>query len=181
MDNQKTRTLQCFILLLVVVIPLFSLGISNHGLWTADEPRVAEIGREMVETGNWAVPMLNQKPFLEEPPLYYISLALTFKTFGVSDKVARIPSAFFAFAAVLVVFYMANLLFGPRVALFSGLILATTGEYFRVAHWVIVDGALTFFVISAMSLFIAGYLSENNKKSFSAISCSMSPAPLPST
>jgi 4-amino-4-deoxy-L-arabinose transferase-like glycosyltransferase len=166
MDNQKTLTLQYFILLMLVVIPLFSLGISNHGLWTADEPRVAEIGREMLETGNWAVPMLNQKPFLEEPPLYYISLALTFKTFGVSDKVARIPSAFFAFAAVLVVFYMANLLFGPRVALFSGLILATTGEYFRVAHWVIVDGALTFFVMSAMSLFIAGYLSENNKRKF---------------
>jgi 4-amino-4-deoxy-L-arabinose transferase-like glycosyltransferase len=165
-DNQKTKALKYFILLLLVVIPLFSLGISNRGLWTADEPRVAEIGREMAETGNWAVPMLNQKPFLEGPPLYYASLALTFKAFGVSDKVARIPSAFFAFAAVFVVFFMANLLFGPRVALFSGLILATTGEYFRVAHWVIVDGALTFFVMSAMALFIAGYLSENNRKKF---------------
>jgi hypothetical protein len=57
--------------------------------------------------------LLNQKPFLEGPPLYYASLALIFKTFGGSDKVARIPSAFFAFAAVLVVFFMANLLFGP--------------------------------------------------------------------
>lgn len=166
MDNQKTKALKYFILLLLVVIPLFSLGISNHGLWTADEPRVAEIGREMAETGNWAVPMLNQKPFLEGPPLYYASLAMTFKVFGVSDKVARIPSAFFAFAAVLVVFFMTNLLFGPRTAFFSGLILATTGEYFRVAHWVIVDGALTFFVMSAMGLFIAGYLSENNRKKF---------------
>jgi 4-amino-4-deoxy-L-arabinose transferase-like glycosyltransferase len=35
-----------------------------------------------------------------------------------------------------------------------------------VAHWVIVDGALTFFVISAMGLFIAGYLSESNRKKF---------------
>ena len=166
MDNQKTKALKYFILLLLIVIPLFSLGISNHGLWTADEPRVAEIGREMAETGNWAVPMLNQKPFLEGPPLYYASLALTFKAFGVSDKVARIPSAFFAFAAVLVVFFMTNFLFGPRVALFSGLILATTGEYFRVAHWVIVDGALTFFVMSAMGLFIVGYLSENNRNKF---------------
>jgi len=164
MAHLKTETLKHLILLLIVVIPLFSLGISNHGLWSADEPRVAEIGREMAETGNWAVPTLNRKPFLEEPPLYYGTLALTFKAFGVSDKVARIPSAFFAFASVLVIFFMANLLFGPRVALLSGLILATTGEYFRVAHWVIVDGALTFFVMSAMSLFIAGYLSESNGK-----------------
>ena len=166
MGNQKIHILKYLILILIVVIPLFSLGISNHGLWTADEPRVAEIGREMAETGNWAVPMLNRKPFLEGPPLYYGSLALTFKAFGISDKVARVPSAFFAFAAVIVVFFMANFLFGPRVALFSGLILVTTGEYFRVAHWVIVDGALTFFMMSAMGLFITGYLSENNRKKF---------------
>ena len=149
---------------MVIVIPLFSLGISNHGLWSADEPRVAEIGREMLLTGNWAVPTLNQRPFLEEPPLYYGALALTFKTFGISDKVARIPSAFFAFAGILVVFFMANFLFGPRMALFSALILATTGEYFRVAHTVIVDSALTFFIVSSMGLFIVGYLSDNNRK-----------------
>jgi 4-amino-4-deoxy-L-arabinose transferase-like glycosyltransferase len=164
MTDQKTHVIKHLILLLIVIVPLFSLGLSNHGLWSADEPRVAEIGREMVLTGNWTVPTLNQKPFLEEPPLYYASLALVFKIFGVSDKVARIPSAFFAFAAVLVVFFMANLFFGPRVALLSGLILSTSGEYFRVAHWVIVDSALTFFVISALYSFIMGYLSETNRK-----------------
>ena len=164
MTDARNDMLKHLTLLLVVVIPLFSLGVSNHGLWTADEPRVAEIGREMAETGNWAVPTLNRKPFLEEPPLYYGALAFTFKTLGVSDKTARIPSAVFSFASVLVVFFTANLLFGSRVALLSGLILATTGEFFRVAHWVIVDGALAFFIMSAMGLFITGYLSENKKK-----------------
>jgi 4-amino-4-deoxy-L-arabinose transferase-like glycosyltransferase len=165
LNNHLNQILKNFILLLIVVVPLFFLGLSNHGLWSADEPRVAEIGREMALTNNWAVPTLNQKPFLEEPPLYYGSLALTFKVFGeASDKVARIPSALFAFAGVIVAFFIANFLFGPRVALLSGIILATAEEYFRVAHWVIVDGALTFFVISAMGLFIAGYLSESNRK-----------------
>jgi 4-amino-4-deoxy-L-arabinose transferase-like glycosyltransferase len=150
---------------LIVVVPLFSLGLSNHGLWSADEPRVAEIGREMALTGNWAVPTLNQKPFLEEPPLYYGFLALTFKAFGgASGKVARIPSALFAFAGVIVVFFIANFLFSPRVALLSALILATTNEYFREAHWVLVDSTLTFFVICTMGLFIKGYLSENNRR-----------------
>jgi len=156
----------CFVLL-IVVVPLFSLGLSNHGLWSADEPRVAEIGREMAATGNWAVPTLNQKPFLEEPPLYYGSLALAFKVFGgASDRVVRIPSALFAFAGVMATFLIANFLFGPRVGLLSGIILATAKEYFRVAHWVIVDSALAFFVISAMGLFVTGYLSESNRKKF---------------
>jgi 4-amino-4-deoxy-L-arabinose transferase-like glycosyltransferase len=164
MHWKQNQILKNLVLLLVIVVPLFSLGISNHGLWTADEPRVAEIGREMLLTGNWAVPTLNQRPFLEEPPLYYGALALTFKAFGISDKVARIPSAFFALASILVVFFMANFLFGPRMALFSALILATSGEYFRIAHTVIVDSALTFFIVSSMGLFIVGYLSDNNRK-----------------
>ncbi len=151
-------------LLLLVAIPLFSLGLSNHGLWSADEPRVAEIGREMALTGNWALPTLNQRPFLEQPPLYYGALALTFKAFGVSDRVARVPSALFAFGSILVVFFMANALFGSRTALLAGLVLATSGEFFRVAHTVIVDGALTFFVLCCMAFFITGYLSESNRK-----------------
>jgi 4-amino-4-deoxy-L-arabinose transferase-like glycosyltransferase len=164
MTRTGTEIFKHLILLLVVTIPLFSFGLSNHGLWSADEPRVAEIGREMALTNNWAVPTLNRKPFLEEPPLYYGALALTFKAFGVSDKVARIPSAFFAFGTVLVLFFAASSLFGPRVGLFSGIILATAGEYFRVAHWIVVDSALTFFVMSAMAFFITAYLSESSLK-----------------
>ena len=118
--NNRVNFVKHLILLLAAVVPLFSLGLSNHGLWSADEPRVAEIGREMALTGNWVVPTLNQRPFLEEPPLYYGTLALTFKAFGISDKVARIPSAVFALASVLVVFFVANLLSGSRTALLSG-------------------------------------------------------------
>jgi 4-amino-4-deoxy-L-arabinose transferase-like glycosyltransferase len=164
--RSRTQVVKYLLLLLCVTVPLFSLGLSNHGLWSADEPRVAEIGREMALTGNWAVPTLNQRPFLEEPPLYYAALALTFKVLGFSDKVARLPSALFAFGTVLVLFLMVNALFGPRVAFLSGLILATNGEYFRVAHWIVVDSALTFFVMSAMALFITGYLAENSRKKF---------------
>lgn len=176
---KQNHVLKNFMYLVLVVLPLFSFGLANHGLWSADEPRVAEIGREMALTGNWAVPNLNQRPFLEEPPLYYGLLAIVFKTLGISDKVARIPSAVFAFATVLVVFFIANFLFGPRVALISGIILATTSEYFRVAHTVIVDSVLTFFVVSSMGFFMFGYLSDGNRKKLLFyillyISCSLS-------
>lgn len=154
-------SLRYFIALVVVVLPLFSLGTTNHGLWSADEPRVAEIGREMAETGNWAVPMLDRKPFLEHPPLYYACLAITFRAIGAAtDGTARIPSAAFAFGGVIVLFLLGNYLLGPRVGFISGLVLASSTEYFRVAHWVMVDSALTFFVISAMMFFIVGYRSE---------------------
>ncbi len=149
------------LLLLITLVPLFCLGISNHGLWTPDEPRVAEIGREMAATGNWVVPMLNRKPFLEQPPLYYAAIAAAFRVFGsVSEGVARVPSVVFAFGGCMALFFLGRLLFGARTGFVSGLILATSFEFFRVAHWLVVDSALTFFVAAAMALFARGYFSE---------------------
>jgi 4-amino-4-deoxy-L-arabinose transferase-like glycosyltransferase len=165
MFRQKHERFLYAALLFVTVIPLFFLGLSNHGLWSADEPRVAEIGREMALTGNWAVPMLDQKPFLEEPPLYYAALATVFKAAGnASDKIVRLPSTIFAIGGVIALFFLGSMLFGPRVGFISGLILATGAEYFRVAHWVIVDSALTCFIMSAMALFMAGYVAEGKGK-----------------
>jgi 4-amino-4-deoxy-L-arabinose transferase-like glycosyltransferase len=154
-----------FILLLVAVMPLFALGLSNHGVWTPDEPRVAEIGREMALSGNWAVPTLDQKPFLEEPPLYYAAIAAVFETVGgASDRTVRIPSAVFGFGGILALFFLVSMLFGPRTGFISAFVMATCGEYFRVAHWVVVDSALACFVVLSLACFMAAYLSENGTK-----------------
>ncbi len=160
-NNPKLRY---FVLLVAVLMPLCWLGISNHGFWGTDEPRVAEIGREMALTANWAVPTLNQKPFLEQPPLYYAALAVTFKIFGASDRVARVPSALFSMGGAIALFFLTTMILGPRAGFYSAFIMATSFEYFQIGHWVLVDSALTCFVITAMALFMAGYSSGSKKK-----------------
>lgn len=149
------------LLFMVTMVPLFGSGLTNHGLWRPDEPRVAEIGREMWLTGNWALPTLNGKPFLEKPPLYFLAVAATFKLYGeASDRVARIPSGVFGFGGAVALFLLGRMVFGPRVGFLSAFILATSMEYFRTAHWLLVDSALVWSVISAMACFMAGYLAE---------------------
>ncbi len=167
MTDQNRQFRFYLLLLFAAVIPLFSLGLANHGVWTADEPRVAEIGREMALTNNLAVPTLDRKPFLEEPPFYYAAIATVFNALGgPSDKTVRIPSAVFAFGGVLALFFLGTLLFGPRNGFISAFILATCGEYFRVAHWVVVDSALACFIILALTFFVSAYLSEGRGKRF---------------
>ena len=110
---------------------------------------------------------LDQKPFLEEPPLYYAAIGAVFKALGTSsDKVVRIPSAIFAFGGVLALFFLGNMLSGPRCGFFAAFVLATCGEYFRVAHWVIVDSALTCFIICALTFFLTAYLSPHRGRRF---------------
>ncbi|MGD0236868.1 MAG: glycosyltransferase family 39 protein, partial [Syntrophorhabdales bacterium] len=101
---------------------------------------------------------------LEQPPLYYAALAATFKIFGVSDRVARVPSALLAMGGAVALFFLGAMLFGPRAGFLSSFIMATSFEYFQVGHWVLVDSALTCFVVWAMALFMAGYTSGENRE-----------------
>ncbi|HUM05412.1 MAG TPA: glycosyltransferase family 39 protein [Terriglobales bacterium] len=90
--NMRTRT---DVLLLVAFCGfLFFYGLGSFGLVGADEPRYAQVAREMLDRHDWVTPTLQGKPWLEKPVLYYWQAILSYKFFGVSDRAARIPAAF---------------------------------------------------------------------------------------
>jgi 4-amino-4-deoxy-L-arabinose transferase-like glycosyltransferase len=80
---------------------LFFYGLGSFGLVGADEPRYAQIAREMLARHDWVTPVLNGVPWLEKPVLYYWGAMFSYRIFGVSDWAARIPSAVLASAMVL--------------------------------------------------------------------------------
>ena len=72
---------------------LFFFGISSFGLIGPDEPRYAQVAREMLARHDWITPTLDGKPWLEKPIFYYWQAILAYKIFGVKDWAARLPSA----------------------------------------------------------------------------------------
>ncbi|MGB6302270.1 MAG: glycosyltransferase family 39 protein, partial [Acidobacteriaceae bacterium] len=80
------------------------LGGSVIGLVGADEPRYAQIAREMLARHDFITPVLYGKPWLEKPALYYWRAMFSFKDFGVHDWSARLPSAEFAFILVILIY-----------------------------------------------------------------------------
>ena len=66
--NQRVRD---WLLLSGFCIFLFFYGLGQFGLVGADEPRYAQVAREMLERHDWITPTLGGKPWLEKPPLYY--------------------------------------------------------------------------------------------------------------
>src|SRR5262245_60472356 len=54
---------------LVSALLLFRLGAPP--LVGPDEPRYARVAVEMQRAGAWVVPMLQGRPWMEKPPLYY--------------------------------------------------------------------------------------------------------------
>ena len=83
---------------------LFFYGLGKFGLIGADEPRYAQVAREMLDRHDWITPVLGGQPWLEKPPLYYWQAMLVYSVMGVSDAAARIPSAIDATLLVISVY-----------------------------------------------------------------------------
>ena len=83
---------------------LFFYGLGQFGLIGADEPRYAQVAREMLERHDWITPVLGGHSWLEKPPLYYWQAMLAYSLFGVSDVAARVPAAVDATLLVIAVY-----------------------------------------------------------------------------
>ncbi|HEY9162911.1 MAG TPA: glycosyltransferase family 39 protein [Desulfomonilia bacterium] len=140
---------------LVIVLSMQFVGIFDHSLWTPDEPRVAEIAREMAVSGDYLIPQHSNAPFLEQPPLYYTLAALFYRIFGTSNEgFGRLASVIFALATLAVVFYGTRRLFSERIALLAVLILSSCFTFYEVSHKMLVDSALCLFITGALFSFI---------------------------
>src|ERR1700756_1448671 len=83
---------------------LFFWGLNYFGLIGADEPRYAQVAREMLARHDWITPVLGGKPWLEKPVLYYWQAMGSFGILGGRDWAARVPSAIDATLMVLGVY-----------------------------------------------------------------------------
>ena len=109
-------------LLFYGLVPIF--GGAGLGLVGADEPRYAQVAREMLARRDYITPVLYGKPWLEKPALYYWRAMFAFREFGVHDWVARLPSASFAFTLVILI-YLHMRRFRPGGQLDAALITAS--------------------------------------------------------
>ncbi len=145
--------------LLVLGLVLFLPGIGGRDLWNPDEPRYAEVTREMRAGGDWFVPHLNGKIYSEKPPLLFWSIAAASLVTGeVGPVAARLPSLVAAIATLFLLFGMARRLFDRRVAWWSVAILATSGRILWQARVGQIDMLLLCLVTLAMYFFVRGWL-----------------------
>ena len=56
------------VLLLVLAGVLFSINLGGYDVWPPDEPRFAEVAREMLLTGDWLAPHVNGQPYTPPAP-----------------------------------------------------------------------------------------------------------------
>ncbi len=120
-----------------------------------DEPRYAWIARDMAESGDWITPRLYGKPWFEKPPLLYWGGAFFFKLVGEGhpEIAARLPSAFSALLATLVLAWFVWRTYGEETARCLLLLLPTSVGMIGVSHACATDmpfaGMLTIAMVCA--------------------------------
>jgi 4-amino-4-deoxy-L-arabinose transferase-like glycosyltransferase len=149
-------------LLLAVPAFFFLWKLAAFGLIGADEPRYAQVARDMLARHDWITPTLGGIPWLEKPPLYYWQAMIAFRIFGVSDWAARLPSVFDAFLMVLAVYWFLRR-FRPGSQLDGALVLATSAGIVGFARAASTDMPLTAMFTIALLAWYAWFESGDRK------------------
>ena len=133
-------------------------NLGGWDLYGPDEPRYAQIAREMLETGQYILPHINAEIYPDKPPLFFWLIALASKPFGdVTACAARLPAALATLGGILLVWLFARKLYDPLTALLAALILFTSRKFFSVGLSVHFDPLLAFWTTLALLLFYCGY------------------------
>src|SRR4051812_30308352 len=95
--DPRSRLIWWMLAAVAVFVYFFGLTIPLVG---PDEPRYAQVAREMFERGDWVTPTLGGFHWFEKPALLYWLEIAAYNLFGVSEFSARLGRALFGLGTV---------------------------------------------------------------------------------
>lgn len=113
--------------------------IGHYPLAEPDEPRYAEIPREMIELRDWITPHLNYVKYFEKPPLVYWLTAGSFEAFGIHEWTARIWPALFGLVGIVMAYVVGRAMFDTWTGYAAAALLAAAPLYFGLSQVVVLD------------------------------------------
>ena len=154
-DATAKRRVAVFAALAMLAGITFFFGLGRLALIGPDEPRYAEVPREMVATGDYVSPRLGGCFWFEKPVLQYWMSAAAFHIFGVNEFAARAPSALAATLTALALFFTIRRAISRKLALAVAIVLLSMGIMIAYARIVSPDMPLAASISAAI---ICGFL-----------------------
>jgi 4-amino-4-deoxy-L-arabinose transferase-like glycosyltransferase len=132
MRGRRFWVLACAVLALAAFNLTYRVG--NESLTEWDESLYATSAFEMLESGDWVVTTFDGAAdyYNSKPPLNVWLIALSLKAFGPSLAAMRAPSIIAAWLTIGVLLWWSKRRFGPHVALFACMVLATCFGFLHV-------------------------------------------------
>src|SRR3954467_5520042 len=119
-------------------------------LMDPDEAHYAELTREMLRSGNWLVPLLDGKPFIDKPVLFHWLQGASVRLLGESEFAARMPSAIAALALFAITRWVGVALFGAEIGEGGAIMFATIPATFALSSIGLFDMVFTAFLFGTV-------------------------------
>jgi 4-amino-4-deoxy-L-arabinose transferase-like glycosyltransferase len=152
MDGHDRTPPRFHLIILILAAGLLFFGRLGCPLQEPEEPRYAEIPRQMLAHGSFAVPVLHGLPYYDKPPLLYWLIMASYSLFGVHDWAARLVSCAAGFATVLVTYFWGRQTVGPRAAFAAAMILSLSARFVYLGRLLTMNSLLCLWVVAALAL-----------------------------
>src|SRR6478672_8009890 len=139
----------------VLTLLTYTVGL-NFPLVGPDEPRYAQVAREMLERGDWITPTLGGHTWFEKPALLYWLEIVFYRIFGVSEAAARLGPALCGLGTVLALYVIGRTLQAERGCGIGGYLAlagASTLGLIVFAHGASFDIVVTFPITASLAAF----------------------------
>ncbi len=142
--------------LIIAVAVIWFANLEYRTLVKPDEGRYAEIPREMVASGDWTTPRLNDLKYFEKPPLQYWATAIAYTVFGEHQWTSRLWAGLTGFAGIFLVWFAGSRLFGREAGGYAALLLGSSLLYVLIGHINTLDMGVTFFITLGITSMLIG-------------------------
>lgn len=144
------------IFLLIVSLILFFFGSWLIPITDPTESVYALTAKEMLAADDWFSPRIYGNFWYDKPIMFYWELLVAYKIFGVGEFASRLFPAIFATLGLFLTYFFGAKLYNNRIGFAAAIMLATTLEYWYLAHAVITDMTLmVMFSTTLISFFLA--------------------------
>jgi len=155
-----------YTLTVITLLLFFILAFQgSRGLWEPDEGRYANIALNMIKSGNYLVPYINDEtPHFTKPPFIYWAIAASIKLFGRNEWAIRLPNAIAFFGTTIFIYLMGLHLVRLKPWL-PPLVYATSTFPYVALNIVTTDTLLTFWEsLAVMGFLYARWNLQSSKK-----------------
>ena len=125
---------------------LLLTGIGLRDPWPADEPRFAQVAREMVQSGQWLFPTRGGEFYSDKPPIFMWAIAGLYWLTDNLRLAFLLPSALSSIGTVWLVYDIARRLWDAKVAAYTSLVLLATLQFVLQAKTAQIDAMVTFWI-----------------------------------
>ena len=135
-----------FWLLIVAAIMIFA-GIGLRSPWPPDEPRFADVAREMVVTGQWFFPARGEEFYPDKPPVFMWTIAVFYFLTGSIKIAALLPNALCSLLTLAATFDISKRIWNISVARHATLLLLITPQFLIQAKVAQIDAMVACWIM----------------------------------